>query len=443
MVEEYVQVVRVYKRVLGRLAEKVLRVRDYVLIQRRRRSHHDKRAHALPPSGAPGLLPGRRDGARIAAQHAHVQSADVYAQLQRIGGHNDVYLTRAQFLLDLMPERRQIAAAVRAHVGRFAQRVAALILEPPRQHLDHKPRAREHDRMHAVFKQQPRYAERLPCRGIADVQLLVHDRRVVEYHMLFAGGRARFGDKLHRPPGKALGQLTRVGDGRGAAYELRMGAVKRAYTFEPPDDVCEVGAEYAAVGVNLVDDDVFQVFKQLHPLGVVRQYARVQHVRIGHDDVPRLTYGLARRNRRVAVERERLYGRVHGLYNLVKLGHLIAGQRLGREKVQRARLVIAQYLAQNRQVVAHGLARGGGRDYNEVLARLSQIQRAPLMRVEPLHAARFQHCAQRWVETFGIVGVLGRARGHDLPVRHVGYKIRVGFKVGKQLAGVHARSSPF
>ena len=220
-----------------------------------------------------------------------------------------------------------------------------------------------------------------------------------------------------------------------------MRAVELAYAPEPPYHVGKIRAEHAPVGVYLVYHHVAEVLKQLYPLGVVRQYARVQHVRVGHDYVPGLAYRLARRNRRVAVKRERLYGRVHGLDDLVQLGHLVAGERLGREQIKRPRLAVFQHLAQHRQVVAHGLARGRGRDHHEVLARCRQIQRAALMRVQLPYAAPRQHLPQSPVKALGIVRVLRRAGRQHLPVRHVRGKRRVVPKVCEQLLRIHARSS--
>ena len=48
-----------------------------------------------------------------------------------------------------------------------------------------------------------------------------------------------------------------------------MAAVELAQPHQPAQHVGQVGAEHAAVGVDFVDDDVFQVFKQLDPLGMV------------------------------------------------------------------------------------------------------------------------------------------------------------------------------
>ena len=53
-----------------------------------------------------------------------------------------------------------------------------------------------------------------------------------------------------------LRQLSRVGDGSGAADEGGVGAVEGADPVEAPDHVGDVTAEDAAVLVQLIDDDV-------------------------------------------------------------------------------------------------------------------------------------------------------------------------------------------
>ena len=67
-----------------------------------------------------------------------------------------------------------------------------------------------------------------------------------------------------------------------------------------------MAAEDAAVAVQLVDHDVAQVLEEPDPLGVVRQDAGVEHVRVGDDDVAGLADAAAHGGRRVAVVGERL-----------------------------------------------------------------------------------------------------------------------------------------
>ena len=62
-----------------------------------------------------------------------------------------------------------------------------------------------------------------------------------------------------------------------------------------------MAAENPTVGVQLIDHDVAEVLKQPHPPRVVWQYARVQHVGVGNNDVACLANVAPRVCRRIAV----------------------------------------------------------------------------------------------------------------------------------------------
>ena len=70
---------------------------------------------------------------------------------------------------------------------------------------------------------------------------------------------------------------------------------------QPAQDVRQVAAEHAAIGVQLVDDDVAQVFEQLRPAWMVRQHPRMEHVRVGEHDMRAAADGPAGVLRRIAV----------------------------------------------------------------------------------------------------------------------------------------------
>ena len=121
-----------------------------------------------------------------------------------------------------------------------------------------------------------------------------------------------------------------------------MAAVKIAQAQQAAQDVGQVAAEYAPVGMDLVDHDVFQVFKQLDPFGMVRQDTGMQHVRIRHHDVPGLAHRLAGRGRGIPVVRIGFDIDTHLLDHLVQFADLIGGKGLGREKVKRPGIFILQ-----------------------------------------------------------------------------------------------------
>ena len=65
------------------------------------------------------------------------------------------------------------------------------------------------------------------------------------------------------------------------------------YSLQTPDHIGEMRAEYAPVGMHLVDDHEAQVPEKVRPVGVVRQDAGVQHIRVGKNDLSIFTDGRA------------------------------------------------------------------------------------------------------------------------------------------------------
>ena len=392
VIEQDVQVVRIDQRVLGDASKKVRRVADDELIDRRAARDEHRRGPRRSAAGAAGALPRRGDRAGIARHHRHVERADVDPELQRVRRDHRAHLSLAQPALDLAPPVRQVAAAVPADHVRRARRALERILQIRRQDLDREAALREQDQLQVV----PQELERDPA-GLGEVrppdaELRVDDRRVDEQEELLAARRAVLLDQLERTAGQPFGQLARVRDGRRRADEDRIRAVVPADALEPPEDVREVAAEHAAIRVQLVDDDEAQVLEQLRPARMVRQDARVHHVRIAEHDVRLAADRAPRIRRRVAVVGEHANLNVgiarDQLRERVQLRQLVLRQRLGREQIQRARRRILQDRVEHGRVVAERLARRGRRDRDDVAAGEHVRERLRLVRVELLDAAR-------------------------------------------------------
>ena len=326
----------------GDAVEEVRRVAHDELIDRRAARDQDRGGSPGPAAGAAGALPGRGDRARIAGHHRHVERADVDAELQRVGRDDGADQPVAQPALDLAPPVRQIAAAIAAHdVGRSGRTVER-VLQIRRQDLDREPALREQDELQVVLEELERDPARFREIRTADAQLRVDHRRVDEQEELLAARRAALVDQRERPPGQPLGELARIGDRRRRADEHRVRAVVPAHPLQPPQDVGQVAAEHAAIGVQLVDHHEAQVLEQLGPARVVRQDARVQHVGIAQHHVRLAADRAARVRRRVAVvgehaDRSAPESPLHQLGQRVQLRELILRQRLGREQIERAR----------------------------------------------------------------------------------------------------------
>ena len=160
--------------------------------------------------------------------------------------------------------------------------------------------------------------------------------------MPFAGGRAVFRYGGHFPSRQRLRQLHRVLNGGTAQNILGVAAVKLAQPFQPPEHIGQMTAEHAAVGVNFVDDNVLQIFKQLHPLGMVGQNVGMEHIRVGDHDMARLTDGFPGGVLGIAVVGVGLDIHIEGLDHIIQAADLIGGERLGGEQIQRSCVLVFQ-----------------------------------------------------------------------------------------------------
>ena len=223
---------------------------------------------------------------------------------------------------------------------------------------------------------------------------------------------------------------------------MRLAAIKVAQAQKAAQHIGQVGAKYAAVGVDLVDDDVLQVFKELHPFGVVGQDAGVEHIRVGHHDMPRLAYGLAGGAGGVAIVGVGLDAHAHLFDQLVQFADLVGRKRLGGEEIQRTGILVLQNGGQHGQVVAHGFAGGRGGDHHHITPGENFLHRMGLMAVQLVDATLLQHGQKTLVQPFRVGSVLRRAGRNDLPPHHVFHKHGIPPKLIRQLIYIHPMHLP-
>jgi hypothetical protein len=262
--------------------------------------------------------------------------------------------------------------------------------------------------------QRPALGERL--RRTARAAGRLHDRGIDEQDVALARRRAVAVDEADRPAGQHLGQLGRVPDRRRAAHDDRPTAVVGADAQQSTEHIRDVAAEHAAVRVQLVDDDELELLEQLEPLGVVGEDRRVEHVRVGHDDLPGRSDLGADRGRRVAVVGRGDDVQAGGPGQLSELGHLVLAEGLGREQEEGSGGGIIGDRLEGRQRVAQRLARGGRRDDDDVLAGMDRVERLRLVGVQALDPTAGQPGDDARVEPGGHVREGRRPSGDDLVV---------------------------
>ncbi len=238
----------------------------------------------------------------------------------------------------------------------------------------------------------------------ADAELLVHDGRVVEEEFPLSARRAAVVDELDVAlfePEEARRVLARISDRRRRADEQRARPVKARDAHQAADHVGDVRPEDAAVRVELVDDDVLQRLERARPRGVVREDPGVEHVRVRHDDAAPLARRAPRVTGRVAVVRDDAHASTRLGHQLADGRLLIARERLGRKEIERARVRIAHQRVEDGQVKAQALAARGRRRDDEGLLHRRDLERARLVRVESVDAARAKRPDERRVERLG------------------------------------------
>src|SRR5690606_8350123 len=141
--------------------------------------------------------------------------------------------------------------------------------------------------------------------------------------------------------------------------------------------------------------------------------------------------------RRVAVVYVRVNLHVQLGRQLLELGQLVLGQRFGRKQIERPRRRIAQNLVEHGQVVAHGLARGGGRNDDGGAAGQRGLHRLRLVDVQVMNAAALEGLYQPPIEARRETAVARRPRRQHFPTGYVFHKRRIIAEGFQQLRQIH------
>ncbi len=193
---------------------------------------HHHRALA-PASGPARLLPRAGDAAGIAGHDAGVERANINPQFQRVGAHHAHDLAVAQSPLDVPALSGQVAASVSANQLLALAHFAHGFLEVCCDDLNAQPASGKDDRLHIPRQEMTRQADRLLHGRAANAQFRIDHRRVVKQKMAFTLRRAVVVDLAYRLLHEALRHLLWIPDGRAAADELGLAAIKSADTFQP------------------------------------------------------------------------------------------------------------------------------------------------------------------------------------------------------------------
>src|SRR6266704_560630 len=333
MIDEDFQIVRLDESVLRSVAEKIVGVSNDELVERRRGSHEHGAGASTAAASTAGTLPGGGDGAGISGHDDGIQRANINAELERAGGNHATDFSVAEAAFNFASFVRKVAAAVAANGFRFSRQQRIRLLQIGEKNFRVQARIGEDDGLQIVFQKFLRDARGFIDVAAANAQRAIHHGRVVKHEGFFRGWCAVRMEDFDFGFEKACSEVAGVGDGCGATNKLRIAAVKSSDAAEAAQNIAQVAAEDAAVSVQLVEDDVAQIFEEASPARVVRQNSCVQHVRIGKNDVALFANRTAGIGGRVAVVSENAEAILQTLVEVVKFRELVLRERFCWEKI--------------------------------------------------------------------------------------------------------------
>ena len=111
-------------------------------------------------------------------------------------------------------------------------------------------------------------------------------------------------------------------------------------------------AENTAIGMNFINHNVFQIFKQLYPFGVMGKDVGMEHIWIGDYNVSSLTDRFTSRALCIAVIGICLDVDAELLNHFIQAADLIGRERFCGKEIQRTGILVLENRGYNRKIVA-------------------------------------------------------------------------------------------
>ena len=192
----------------------------------------------------------------------------------------------------------------------------------------------------------------------------INKRRIVQHNRFFTRRSPVPVNQSYRRSDKMFCQLLRIPDCCRTQNAHRIGSVKTGNPQQAAQQIRHVAAEYSAVLMHLVDNNIGKACKKSNPLRMVRQNPCMDHIGIGYNNPPFIPCILPERLRRVPVvyaDAER-NARTALTHHRVQFALLVLTQCFCRKQVQCPRFRPFKERLHHRQIVAQRLARSGRRN---------------------------------------------------------------------------------
>ncbi len=190
-----------------------------------------------------------------------------------------------------------------------------------------------------------------------------------------------------------------------------------------------MAAEDAAIGVDLIDDDVFQPPEERTPIGMEGQDAGMEHVGVGDEHAAAGADARPLPARCVAIVGVDRDGQPGGVDDGRRLCFLVVGQRLGGKEIEGTGGGVGRQPRQDGQRIGQRFAAGRGRGDDDVLAAGHGVDGRRLVAVELLDAPRPQRGRQPRIDRVGHGRIAAGPGGDALPGDDIGDEVAVGAEV--------------
>jgi hypothetical protein len=232
MVEQNFQVVRINIGLLRAAIEKIFRVLDYILVERRAGGDQYGNRRTLSPARAAGPLPCGRDSPGITGQYHRIKRTDVHTEFQGVGGHYGTNVASPKLILNLAALFGKVTAAISANRFMGEGQLRTRIFQVRDKDFRGKAAVGENQSLLLLSNEFERDPAAFMEIAAPDSKLAVDYGRIVKNEVSFARGRSALGYQLKGFSRDLLGKFFRVADRCRRADELRPRSVKFADSFQ-------------------------------------------------------------------------------------------------------------------------------------------------------------------------------------------------------------------
>ena len=210
------------------------------LVKRSTGRNEHSQAALTPTPRPPKALPQSCHRARIARTDDRIEHAYIDPQLKRVGRHDTEDLTITQTLFDVSTTLWQITASIALNEFGWDLVASQPVTQIFEHHLNAVAALAKNDGGHPCSNEIGRQLNRRLDITLADTQLSVDHRRIVEKKLARTRRRAALRNQLHLAPQHMAGMLLGIAYRGRCKNELGIGSMKTSHPLKTPQDIGEM-----------------------------------------------------------------------------------------------------------------------------------------------------------------------------------------------------------